>query len=451
MKKFTLAIMMLSFCASLFAQRVEFPSNSNGILPFSVPYTGTTVGLPAVRTNPANSGMNKLSKQSAWYDFTYSFSQAQVNGGFDLKKKYYNLVMFPDTFVKIIYVDQTTAAASPSYSNWCSLGTCFDPTDSIYSLDGDTIDAISRSSTSYTVDSVAYFYTYTRSTDTSVVDTLIFQATKASLYYIQKDAVSGGITSGQGTTLYDNRNNDGKGMSMTLKIPLTKKDTSTYYFKTLQRGLGITCNIGEYVITVVSFKPGNKYSLNDTLADYYGPDTTAHKPAKKFNRFGLWTMYDDNGTQNLSHRPNNGLVVNKQQRYLPTWFYNPKDSPMYMMFSGFGATGNLNFYPRTNYKVTGYTGTGISQMTREGYGLGNIYPNPVNGNATIDFALGKSSTASIEIYDIVGRKVMTAASGMFTSGNHTLKINTEGMVPGIYFYTINADGFTQTKKFTVAQ
>ena len=454
MKKFTLILMMLGLGCSVFAQRVENPINSNSNFPFAPGYTGKTTQLPSMPSSHRNNniGMNKYSPISAWYDFVASFANAQVNGGFDLSKNRYDLTMFPDTFVKIIYINSGNSSADPQYNNWCSFGTCFDPTDTIFSNDGDTLDAVAKDRT-YTVDSVAYFYTYHRNTDTTVIDTLVFQATKANSWFVIPDAVTKETVERAGSADYDNVKGIAKNMGITVKIPLTIKDTSTAFFRTWAHELGITCDAskGEYVMTTITFLPGRTYSMGDTIADFYAGDTTAGKPKRKFNQFGLLVDFDNNYSENKHLRPNNGMVVNAQQRYLPTWFQNSASAPKYIIFEGFGAGAKIAFYPRTNYKVTGFTGTGITEALKDGYGLGDIYPNPVNGNATIEFALGKPGNMNIVITDILGRNVMNVASGNFGMGSHKISVNTEGMKPGVYFYTINANGYTQTKKFTVAQ
>ena len=454
MKKFTMILMMLGFGCSLFAQRVENSINLPSNNPFSPGYTGQKMAhFPDMKSESKSElGMNKYYPVSAWYDFVGSFAVAQANGGFDLNKNVFSAITWPDTFVKIIYINATTSAADPQYSNWCSWGTSFDATDSIFSNDGDANDALAAGK-SYTVDSVEYLYTYTRKTDTSVVDTIVFQATKIAPAngFVFTDPTTHQVIQRIGTVDYDIAHGIAANMDMTIKIPLRKTDTSTAVFAVLKRELGFTCNPGEFTASTVTFKPGKSYAANDTIADFLAADTSANKPSKKFNTLRLLVDEDLNATQNRPLRPNNGLVVNQQQRYLATWFQSPTLSSKYIAATGFGVGGNTALYPRALYHVTGSTGTGINNTMKDGYGLGDIYPNPSNGIANIQFAIGKPGNISIQILDILGRNVMTAASGNYTSGSHNVSINTEGMKPGIYFYTFTTNGYTQTKKFTVVQ
>ncbi|MBK7497824.1 MAG: T9SS type A sorting domain-containing protein [Ignavibacteriales bacterium] len=75
------------------------------------------------------------------------------------------------------------------------------------------------------------------------------------------------------------------------------------------------------------------------------------------------------------------------------------------------------------------------------------YPNPFNPNTIIEFNLPLSSNVSLKIFDATGKEVVTLLNDFKTSGNH--KINFEAhmynLSSGVYFYTLSADGFTQTK------
>ena len=389
---------------------------------------------------------------SAWYDFVSSFTNAQVNGGFDLQKNFYNFSIFPDTTVKIIFINSITKGADPQYNNWCSLGNAFDPTDSIFSLDGDNIDAITPNS-KYTVDSVAYFYTYKRMTNSKVVDTLIFQAKKLNNFYVYKD-VNHEVTGRIGTVDYNPKTALAANMDLTIKIPLKEADTSNNLFKAFVQKIGITCNAGEFIATTMTFKPGMPYSKGDTLTDFDQGDLNNGQPVKKMNVFGLLVDYDINGIENQCLRPNNGILINRQQRYLNTWYQDPNEGPKYLVAERFGSTGQTSFYPRTSYKVTGFTGlaSGISNnASQDNFSLGNAFPNPVTGKTTIiPLTLNQTENITIDITDMLGRKVMNVASGNFTMGNHRISVNTEGLKPGVYFYTIIANGYSQTKKFTIA-
>ncbi len=80
------------------------------------------------------------------------------------------------------------------------------------------------------------------------------------------------------------------------------------------------------------------------------------------------------------------------------------------------------------------------------YALSQNYPNPFNPSTQIDFSLSKSSHVLLNIYDITGRLVKTLVNEVENSGSHKITFDGSRLASGVYFYTLNAGNFTQTKK-----
>lgn len=74
------------------------------------------------------------------------------------------------------------------------------------------------------------------------------------------------------------------------------------------------------------------------------------------------------------------------------------------------------------------------------------YPNPFNTSTTIRYDLPEPSDVTINIYDILGRKVETAFSQRQQAGLHSLIWQAEDYTSGIYFYKLTTADFSQTKK-----
>lgn len=81
--------------------------------------------------------------------------------------------------------------------------------------------------------------------------------------------------------------------------------------------------------------------------------------------------------------------------------------------------------------------------------LATNYPNPFNASTIIEFSLQKQSFVTIEVYDILGRSVAKLVSDDMSAGSHQVVWNANNQSSGVYFYSINADGFTQTKKMSL--
>ena len=61
------------------------------------------------------------------------------------------------------------------------------------------------------------------------------------------------------------------------------------------------------------------------------------------------------------------------------------------------------------------------------------YPNPFNPNTNVQFRLSSSSSVTLSVYDILGRKVMTVVEGNLTAGIHTYALNFNAYASGLYF------------------
>jgi hypothetical protein len=77
------------------------------------------------------------------------------------------------------------------------------------------------------------------------------------------------------------------------------------------------------------------------------------------------------------------------------------------------------------------------------------YPNPFNPITTISFALPTAAQVTLVVYDILGRQVATVAEGWMGAGIHKVNFDGSGLSSGIYFYRLQAGGFTAVKKLVL--
>ncbi len=85
------------------------------------------------------------------------------------------------------------------------------------------------------------------------------------------------------------------------------------------------------------------------------------------------------------------------------------------------------------------------------YALGGAYPNPFNPIARIDYNLIQKNYVTLEIHNLIGRKVKTLVSLEKDAGFHSTywdATNNAGdpVSAGVYLYTIQAGEFRQTRK-----
>ncbi len=85
------------------------------------------------------------------------------------------------------------------------------------------------------------------------------------------------------------------------------------------------------------------------------------------------------------------------------------------------------------------------------YQLHANYPNPFNPVTTISFDLPEASQVSLEVFDMMGRRVATLINGTLGAGTHTANwdANTAtdaSVASGMYLYRIKAGSFVATRR-----
>lgn len=80
------------------------------------------------------------------------------------------------------------------------------------------------------------------------------------------------------------------------------------------------------------------------------------------------------------------------------------------------------------------------------FALFQNYPNPFNPSTTISFDLPRESHILLEVYNVMGQKVMTLADDFRQAGQYKVLWNAAQLASGTYFYRIRAGDFIATKK-----
>ncbi|RPI17501.1 MAG: T9SS C-terminal target domain-containing protein [Ignavibacteriae bacterium] len=80
------------------------------------------------------------------------------------------------------------------------------------------------------------------------------------------------------------------------------------------------------------------------------------------------------------------------------------------------------------------------------YYLRQNYPNPFNPETVIKFNIPREGNVNLTVYDINGRTVSTLINGNLKVGRYNYNFNASNLTSGIYFYTLTAGTFSETKK-----
>lgn len=186
--------------------------------------------------------------------------------------------------------------------------------------------------------------------------------------------------------------------------------------------------------------------------------TTAYSGTYKVPGTGMRYIYLQppyfiwNGTSNLLVEIcfNNSVYTNNSNVYSSAapnmTFHNHTDLP-----SGDGCigitTGSLQA-TRPNICFSQIiSGAGNNtKLVPDKYYLSQNYPNPFNPVTKIKYGLPKNSIVTLKIYDILGREIRTLVNSEMIAGEYIVDFNGSDLPSGTYFYRLETNNFTDTKK-----
>ncbi len=83
------------------------------------------------------------------------------------------------------------------------------------------------------------------------------------------------------------------------------------------------------------------------------------------------------------------------------------------------------------------------------FSLAQNHPNPFNPSTTIEVQLSETAVAGLRVYDLSGRTVATLHDGLLAPGVHSFAFDASSLSSGIYFYTLQVDGDSQTRRMVL--
>ncbi|TSA19020.1 T9SS C-terminal target domain-containing protein [bacterium] len=85
------------------------------------------------------------------------------------------------------------------------------------------------------------------------------------------------------------------------------------------------------------------------------------------------------------------------------------------------------------------------------YQLMQNYPNPFNPTTAISYQLIASSHVSLDIFDVLGRRVATLVDDVRQPGAYTVRWDASSFPSGVYFYRLEAGDFHATRKLILVK
>jgi aminopeptidase N len=85
------------------------------------------------------------------------------------------------------------------------------------------------------------------------------------------------------------------------------------------------------------------------------------------------------------------------------------------------------------------------------FALAQNAPNPARGTTTFAFSVPAACDATITVYDLAGRRVMTPFAGSARPGENEVAVCVSALAPGVYTYCLEAGGEVAAKRMVVVR
>jgi photosystem II stability/assembly factor-like uncharacterized protein len=204
------------------------------------------------------------------------------------------------------------------------------------------------------------------------------------------------------------------------------------------------------------------YFINSNTGWLAGDDyifKTTNQGAIWIPRYKQQQPYDNSSNSILFYNLDSGVVAgNRGDVQFTTnggnsWFYSPELQGI--------TTKNLNkiFYDPLSgvASIMGDSGIVIysdpvtlgieaeNSIPRE-YSLMQNYPNPFNPATNISFAIPSAEFVKLAVYDLTGRELEILLNSKLEPGIHKAVWDASNYPSGVYFYKLETEAFSQTKK-----
>jgi hypothetical protein len=83
--------------------------------------------------------------------------------------------------------------------------------------------------------------------------------------------------------------------------------------------------------------------------------------------------------------------------------------------------------------------------------LSQNYPNPFNPSTTIKFTLATPAEVSLDVFNLMGQKIVTLVDEPLGAGLHEVTFDASGYASAIYFYRLTAGEFRQVRKMVLVK
>jgi hypothetical protein len=124
------------------------------------------------------------------------------------------------------------------------------------------------------------------------------------------------------------------------------------------------------------------------------------------------------------------------------------------VIGGYDATDNTDA-GNTNYEIIHLSvpivnilagNVGVINAKNDVFNIVSNYPNPFKGTTNIEVNFTQSTNATVRVVNVMGQEVYNQNFNKIAAGLNNLEINLGNVAAGVYFYSIEANGFKTTGK-----
>jgi hypothetical protein len=123
------------------------------------------------------------------------------------------------------------------------------------------------------------------------------------------------------------------------------------------------------------------------------------------------------------------------------------------VFKGIAKRNNVVVSISPEYKIDLVTGIDDNATVPKTFELIQNFPNPFNPNTVIKYQIPSAEFVSLKVFDELGKEVVTLVNefkhpGSYSADFSGIKLN---LSTGVYFYSLKAGSFSQTKKMLLVK
>lgn len=122
-----------------------------------------------------------------------------------------------------------------------------------------------------------------------------------------------------------------------------------------------------------------------------------------------------------------------------------------------GTVGNqvVNFHHNTDFTDINWSTSGVRELPNQGlpqgFALEQNHPNPFNPSTRIEFRVASQGPVRLAIYDLTGREIARLVDKPMSPGSYSVDFVAGNLPSGVYFYRLESDGFSRTRRLTLVK